>query len=90
MIYTLTFNPSLDYTVTVPNLTQGIVNRTVEEIIYPGGKGINVSMVLKNLGYENTALGFLAGFTGDKLRELLEEKGIQAEFLQVEEADDKN
>lgn len=85
MIYTLTFNPSLDYTVTVPNLTQGIVNRTVEEIIYPGGKGINVSMVLKNLGYENTALGFLAGFTGDKSWELLEEKGIQAEFLQVEE-----
>ena len=55
MIYTLTFNPSLDYIVTVPKFTCGVVNRTTEEIIFPGGKGINVSMVLKNLGFENTA-----------------------------------
>lgn len=85
MIYTLTFNPSLDYTVTVPKFTCGMVNRTTEEIIYPGGKGINVSMVLKNLGFENTALGFLAGFTGDELRQLVEEKGIHAEFIPVKE-----
>lgn len=85
MIYTLTFNPSLDYTVTVPKFTCGIVNRTTEEVIYPGGKGINVSMVLKNLGFENTALGFLAGFTGDKLKNLVEKKGIQAEFIPVKE-----
>lgn len=84
MIYTLTFNPSLDYIVTVPEFTCGIVNRTTEEIIFPGGKGINVSMVLKNLGFENTALGFLAGFTGDKLKTLLEEKGVHAEFIEVE------
>ncbi len=85
MIYTLTFNPSLDYIVTVPKFTCGIVNRTSQEIIYPGGKGINVSMVLKNLGYDNTALGFLAGFTGDKLESLLEEKGISAKFIQVKD-----
>lgn len=85
MIYTLTFNPSLDYIVTVPRFTCGIVNRTSEEVIFPGGKGINVSMVLKNLGIENTALGFLAGFTGDKLKNLMEEKGIKAEFISVEE-----
>lgn len=85
MIYTLTFNPSLDYIVTVPKFTCGMVNRTSEEHIFPGGKGINVSMVLKNLGFENTALGFLAGFTGDKLKGLLEEKGICAEFISVEQ-----
>lgn len=84
MIYTVTFNPSLDYIVTVEHFTCGVVNRTKEEIIYPGGKGINVSMVLKNLGYENTALGFLAGFTGDKLQKLLEEKGIATDFIRVE------
>lgn len=85
MIYTLTFNPSLDYIVTVPKFTCGVVNRTSEEIIFPGGKGINVSMVLKNLGFENTALGFLAGFTGDKLKSLVEENGIRAEFISVEQ-----
>ena len=69
MIYTVTFNPSLDYIVSVDHFTCGIVNRTKDEIIFPGGKGINVSMVLKNLGFENTALGFLAGFTGDRIEE---------------------
>lgn len=85
MIYTLTFNPSLDYILTVPHFACGVVNRTTEEILFPGGKGINVSMVLKNLGFESTALGYLAGFTGNKLRELLEEKGISTEFLPVKE-----
>lgn len=83
MIYTLTFNPSLDYIVTVSDFTCGIVNRTEEEIIFPGGKGINVSMVLKNLGFESTALGYYAGFTGDKLKSLLEEKGIRTDFISV-------
>ena len=81
MIYTLTFNPSLDYIVTVPKFTCGVVNRTTEEIIFPGGKGINVSMVLKNLGFENTALGFYAGFTGMELKRLVADKGIHAEFI---------
>lgn len=84
MIYTVTFNPSLDYIVTVEHFRCGIVNRTQNEIIYPGGKGINVSMVLKNLGHENTALGFLAGFTGDKIEQLLKEKGISTDFIKVE------
>ena len=84
MIYTLTFNPSLDYIVTVPKFTCGVVNRTTEEIIFPGGKGINVSMVLKNLGFENTALGFYAGFTGMELKRLVADKGIHAEFIPVD------
>lgn len=83
MIYTVTFNPSLDYIVTVKDFKTGVVNRTVDEIIYPGGKGINVSMVLKNLGYDNTALGFMAGFTGDEICRLLEEKGVKADFIHV-------
>ena len=84
MIYTVTFNPSLDYIVSVDHFTCGIVNRTKDEIIFPGGKGINVSMVLKNLGFENTALGFLAGFTGERIEKLLEEKGVRADFIKVE------
>ena len=83
MIYTVTFNPSLDYIVTVKDFKTGVVNRTVDEIIYPGGKGINVSMVLKNLEYDNTALGFMAGFTGDEICRLLEEKGVKADFIHV-------
>lgn len=85
MIYTLTFNPSLDYIVTVNDFTCGAVNRTAEELIYPGGKGINVSIVLKNLGYESTAIGFLAGFTGEKLENLVEDQGIRADFIPVKE-----
>lgn len=84
MIYTVTFNPSLDYIVTVDDFTCGVVNRTRDEAIFPGGKGINVSLVLKNLGYESTALGFLAGFTGREIQRLLEEKGISADFIAVE------
>ena len=85
MIYTVTFNPSLDYIVSVDNFTCGIVNRTTDEIIFPGGKGINVSMVLKNFGCENTALGFMAGFTGQEIIRLLEEKGISTDFIHVAE-----
>lgn len=83
MIYTVTFNPSLDYIVTVDDFTCGIVNRTKGELIFPGGKGINVSMVLKNLGYESTALGFRAGFTGEALEKMLQEKGITTDFIPV-------
>ncbi|MBQ8278978.1 MAG: 1-phosphofructokinase [Roseburia sp.] len=85
MIYTVTFNPSLDYIVTVENFTCGAVNRTTDEKIFPGGKGINVSMVLKNLGVENTAFGFLAGFTGEHVQQLLEEKGVATDFIRVSE-----
>lgn len=85
MIYTVTFNPSLDYIVRVDEFQLGRVNRTEEEIIYAGGKGINVSIVLKNLGFDSTALGFLAGFTGSEIRRLLECQGIRADFIEVQE-----
>lgn len=84
MIYTVTFNPCLDYIVSVDHLTLGMVNRTNKEIIYPGGKGINVSMVLGNLGYESTALGFMAGFTGEEICKRIETQGIRADFIRVE------
>lgn len=89
MIYTVTFNPSLDYIVTVRDFMTGIVNRTSREIIFPGGKGINVSIVLKNLGRENTALGFMAGFTGDEIIRLLEEKGVSTDFIRIEEGNSR-
>jgi len=59
MIYTLTLNPSLDYVISLEQLVQGTVNRTMTEEMFPGGKGINVSMVLKNLGHETKAMGLL-------------------------------
>ena len=85
MIYTVTFNPSLDYIVTVDELKLGATNRTSFEQMLPGGKGINVSFVLKNLGIESTALGFLAGFVGDEIQRRVEQEGIRAEFLKLEE-----
>ena len=85
MIYTVTFNPSLDYIVRVDDFQLGRVNRTDEEIIYAGGKGINVSIVLKNLGFDSTALGFLAGFTGMEIQRLMECQGIHADFIHVQE-----
>lgn len=81
MIYTVTFNPSLDYIVDVVHFKAGEVNRTSKELMFPGGKGINVSMVLKNLGFDSKALGFMAGFTGNEIARLLEEKGIESDFI---------
>ncbi|MCM1494463.1 MAG: 1-phosphofructokinase [Bacteroides sp.] len=83
MIYTVTFNPSLDYIVNVENFTPGRVNRTSKELIFPGGKGINVSIVLQNLGLNSTALGFIAGFTGRGIQELLHGFRIREEFIPV-------
>lgn len=85
MIYTVTFNPSLDYIVDVPDFRLGLTNRTSAEQMFAGGKGINVSIVLKNLGLENTALGFIAGFTGEEIRRQLEEKGICSDFIRLKE-----
>ena len=85
MIYTVTFNPSLDYIVSVDHFKLGVVNRTSKEIIFPGGKGVNVSMVLNNMGLENTALGFRAGFTGEALDSLMKKKGINSDFIEVKE-----
>ena len=76
MIYTITFNPALDYISQVENFEIGKINRTKTEKILPGGKGLNVSTVLKNLGIESTALGFIAGFTGEELKRSIEEKGL--------------
>ncbi len=83
MIYTLTVNPSIDYIVAVEDFKLGLTNRTSAEKLLPGGKGINVSQVLKNLGVENTALGFVAGFTGDALVRELERRGIKQEFIHI-------
>ena len=84
MIYTVTFNPSLDYIASCDDFVLGKTNRTSKEIMLPGGKGINVSIVLRNLGIENTALGFLAGFTGDEIKRLIEKDGIKNEMIFVE------
>ena len=81
MIYTVTLNPSLDYIVTVDNFQLEITNRTSSEKMLPGGKGTNVSIVLKNLGIESTALGFAAGFTGDEIVRELEQTGIYVDFV---------
>ncbi|MBS5949255.1 MAG: 1-phosphofructokinase [Clostridium sp.] len=84
MIYTITFNPALDYIVRVNNLKIGEVNRTDFEEIYPGGKGINVSIVLNNLGIENIALGYIAGFTGDEIEKRVKSLGCKTDFIKLE------
>ena len=83
MIYTVTFNPSLDYIVSVEDFKLGMTNRTATELMLPGGKGINVSIVLRQLGLDNTALGFVAGFTGEEIIRNLKEYGIQADFIRI-------
>lgn len=85
MIYTVTFNPSLDYIVSVDDFKIGLTNRTSSELLLPGGKGINVSTVLMNLGIESTALGFIAGFTGEEVVRRLEKMGVKNGFIQIEE-----
>ncbi len=89
MIYTVTFNPSLDYIVNVDHFRTGVVNRITKELIFPGGKGINVSMVLNNLGFETTALGFMAGFTGKEIVRLLDVRGIKSNFINVTEGNSR-
>lgn len=83
MIYTITFNPSIDYMVTVEQFQTGEVNRVCNEYILAGGKGINVSIVLKNLGIESQTLGFIAGFTGEEIQKRINEKGIVTDFIDV-------
>lgn len=85
MIYTVTCNPSLDYIVTVKDFEPGRTNRTESERILPGGKGINVSIMLRNLGIESTALGFTAGFTGAQIQSRIEQMGIRTEFIEAAE-----
>lgn len=84
MIYTITFNPSIDYFVSLDNLTVGQLNRSAVEFFKAGGKGINVSQVLTNLGLNNIALGFVGGFTGKKLVDLLNENNINNDMIFIE------
>ena len=83
VIYTVTFNPSLDYIVSVKDFRPGMTNRSSSELVLAGGKGINVSIVLGNLGIKSTALGFIAGFTGDEIVRRLHNGGINSEFIKI-------
>lgn len=83
VIYTVTFNPSLDYIVSVKDFRPGMTNRTSSELMLAGGKGINVSIVLGNLGIKSTVLGFIAGFTGDEIVRRLHNGGINSEFIKI-------
>ncbi len=83
MVYTVTFNPSLDYIVTVDDFKLGLTNRTSSELMLPGGKGINVSIVLSNLGIENSAIYFSAGFVGDEITRRIKESGISSEEIRL-------
>lgn len=84
MVYTVTLNPALDYVMRVDKLRYDDINRSQSEDIYYGGKGINVSVILTRLGVENIALGFVGGFTGDKLIEMLENDGIRCDFNKLD------
>ncbi len=83
MIYTVTFNPAIDYIVRLPKLNIGDINRVAYEQVLRGGKGINVSIVLQNLGISNTALGFIAGFTGQEIIRQLQKLGCQCDFISL-------
>lgn len=85
MIYTLTFNPAIDYIVNVDNIQFGKTNRSKNEEIYIGGKGINVSIVLKNLGLDSKCLGFYGGFVGKEIIRMLDNFGCKSDFIEVEQ-----
>lgn len=84
MIYTITFNPAVDLVIQVPNCQLGILNRSIGEEYVAGGKGINMSIVLKRLGIDNIATGFLGGFSGKYIEEFLEKEGITPQFISIE------
>ncbi len=81
MVYTVTLNASLDYIISVDDFRWGYTNRTAAEQILPGGKGINVSIVLHALGVENIALGFIAGFIGEEIKRMVEQSGCRQDFI---------
>ena len=83
MVYTVTFNPALDYVMNVEKLSTDDINRTESEELYYGGKGINVSAILSRLNIPTVALGFTAGFTGQKLKEMLDDDGIKNDFTEL-------
>ncbi len=84
MIYTVTFNPAIDYIAEVNNINEEKINRAISEKVLAGGKGINVSVVLKNLGIESIALGFAAGFTGTEIKRQVENHGISTDFVYLD------
>ena len=84
MIYTVTLNPSIDYVINLEHLNKGHVNRVNSENVYPGGKGINVSRILKTLGHDSVATGFLSGFTGDFIRNSLYELNVKSDFINLD------
>lgn len=84
MIYTITFNPALDYVVKLKNLQNGKINRSEKEYILPGGKGINVSIILKTLGIDSTTFGFISGFVGEEIEKKVKEYGIKTDFIRIE------
>ena len=84
MIYTVTFNPAIDYVVHMEEITIGQINRSRSEQIYCGGKGINVSLVLSTLGIASKALGFVAGFTGLAIEKGIAEQGVETDFIHLE------
>ena len=89
MIYTVTFNPALDYVVFLDQLKLGDINRATRESIFYGGKGINVSTILNTLGMETTALGFVAGFTGKAIEEGLAAQGMHTDFIHLPEGNSR-
>lgn len=89
MIYTVTFNPSLDYVVGVDKFIEGEVNRTVSEYLLPGGKGINVSTILTNLGLPNIALGYVAGFVGSEIIRQVTALGCNTDFIGLDEGNSR-
>lgn len=84
MIYTVTFNPAIDYVVHIDKMTAGQTNRSDAEEVYCGGKGINVSIVLAELGLKSKALGFVAGFTGTAIEDGVIQKGVETDFIRLE------
>lgn len=84
MIYTITFNPALDYVIEIQNLKVGKINKSQNEYIFPGGKGINVSIVLKTLGQETTAMGFISGFVGQEIEKQIQKYGVKTDFIKIE------
>ncbi len=85
MIYTITLNPALDYIIKLKELVPNEINTSESEYILPGGKGINVSIILKRLNVESVTLGFISGFTGKEIQKLVEKEKIQTDFINLEE-----
>lgn len=83
MFVTITLNPAIDYVVHLPHLEKGRINRTEGETLHPGGKGINVALMLQRLGFQTVAIGFAGGFTGLALQKLVEQEGVKTDFVRV-------